>query len=119
MIPLDDRWIDAFPIVSIEDGRDENDWSGFAHQTAAHGGRIQVVGDDIFASNPAFGLAPLAAVLAALLIGSGAPRGCSTRTGPQASLRIRSRRSRPNVFRSSCCPLLCRAIGRRTTSPTL
>jgi enolase len=54
MIALYAKWIDAFPIVSIEDGLDENDWAGFARQTAAYGGRIQIVGDDIFVTNPAF-----------------------------------------------------------------
>jgi len=54
MIALYQKWIDTFPIVSIEDGLDENDWAGFARQTAAQGGRIQIVGDDIFVTNPAF-----------------------------------------------------------------
>jgi len=54
MIALYGRWLDAFPIVSIEDGLDENDWPGFAAQTAAQGNRIQIVGDDIFVTNPAF-----------------------------------------------------------------
>ena len=54
MITLYGKWIDTFPIVSIEDGLDENDWGGFAQQTAAQGGRIQIVGDDIFVTNPAF-----------------------------------------------------------------
>src|SRR5208283_2193405 len=48
------KWIDTFPIVSIEDGFDENDWAGFAKQTAVEGGRIQIVGDDIFVTNPKF-----------------------------------------------------------------
>ncbi len=54
MIALYGKWIDAFPIVSIEDGLDENDWAGFARQTAAQGQRIQIVGDDIFVTNPEF-----------------------------------------------------------------
>ena len=54
MIVLYQKWIDAFPIVSIEDGLDENDWAGFAGQTAAQGDRIQIVGDDIFVTNPSF-----------------------------------------------------------------
>jgi len=54
MIGLYQKWIDAFPIVSIEDGLDENDWAGFARQTAAQGARIQIVGDDIFVTNPSF-----------------------------------------------------------------
>jgi enolase len=54
MIALYEKWIDAFPIVSIEDGLDENDWQGFARQTAKQGERIQIVGDDIFVTNPKF-----------------------------------------------------------------
>lgn len=54
MIALYQGWVEAFPIVSIEDGLDENDWSGFARQTAAQGHQIQIVGDDIFVTNPAF-----------------------------------------------------------------
>jgi enolase len=54
MIALYQRWLDKYPIMSIEDGFDQNDWAGFAEQTALHGKRIQIVGDDIFASNPGF-----------------------------------------------------------------
>ena len=54
LIALYQRWLDLFPIVSIEDGLDENDWAGFAAQTAAQGNRIQIVGDDNFVTNPLF-----------------------------------------------------------------
>jgi len=54
MIALYGKWIDTFPIVSIEDGLAENDWAGFARQTAAQGSRIQIVGDDNFVTNPKF-----------------------------------------------------------------
>lgn len=54
MIDLYQNWLDAYPIVSIEDGLDENDWSGFARQTAIQGRRVQIVGDDIFVTNPDF-----------------------------------------------------------------
>jgi len=40
-----------YPIVSIEDGLDESDWDGFAHQTKLLGGKIQLVGDDLFVTN--------------------------------------------------------------------
>ena len=43
--------IDRYPIVSIEDGMAENDWSGWAQMTAALGSRIQLVGDDLFVTN--------------------------------------------------------------------
>jgi enolase len=42
-----------FPIVSIEDGCSEDDWDGWAQLTAALGDRIQIVGDDLFVTNPA------------------------------------------------------------------
>jgi len=44
--------VDAFPIVSIEDPLAEDDWEGWAAFTAELGQRIQVVGDDIFVTNP-------------------------------------------------------------------
>jgi enolase len=54
MIALYESWITSYPIVSIEDGLDENDWAGFAQQTESQGDRIQIVGDDVFVTNPAF-----------------------------------------------------------------
>lgn len=54
MLDLYRRWIDTYPIVSIEDGFDENDWTGFVQQTAAQGSRLQIVGDDLLVTNPAF-----------------------------------------------------------------
>ncbi|TBW35095.1 phosphopyruvate hydratase [Siculibacillus lacustris] len=54
MIALYQTWIDSYPIASIEDGLDENDWPGFTEQTARQGDRIQIVGDDIFVTNPLF-----------------------------------------------------------------
>ena len=44
--------VDRYPIVSIEDGMAEEDWDGWAAHTEALGGRIQLVGDDIFVTNP-------------------------------------------------------------------
>jgi len=43
-----------FPIDSIEDGLDENDWEGWQHLTARLGERVQIVGDDLFVTNPKF-----------------------------------------------------------------
>lgn len=54
MLALYGRWIDAWPIVSIEDGFAEDDWQGFVDQRAAQGRRIQVMGDDITVTNPRF-----------------------------------------------------------------
>jgi enolase len=51
MIELYRRWIEEYPIVSIEDGLAEDDWEGWAKLTAALGDRCQLVGDDIFVTN--------------------------------------------------------------------
>jgi enolase len=45
-------WLDRYPIASIEDPMDENDWEGWRALTAAAGDRVQLVGDDIFVTNP-------------------------------------------------------------------
>ena len=44
--------LDAYPIVSLEDPLAEDDWAGWEHLTAAVGGRVQIVGDDLFVTNP-------------------------------------------------------------------
>ena len=54
MTSLYQSWIEKFPIVSIEDGLAENDWDGFRQHTAALGDKVQIVGDDIFVTNPKF-----------------------------------------------------------------
>ena len=51
-----DYWetlVDRYPIVSLEDGMDEEDWEGWRHLTERLGDRIQLVGDDIFVTNTA------------------------------------------------------------------
>jgi enolase len=45
-------WVDKYPIISIEDGMAEGDWDGWALHTAKLGKRIQIVGDDVFVTNP-------------------------------------------------------------------
>jgi enolase len=45
-------WISKFPILSIEDGLSEHDWSGWQEMTKKIGGKAQMVGDDIFVTNP-------------------------------------------------------------------
>ncbi len=47
------RIVDTYPVVSIEDGMAEDDWDGWAALTAAIGDRCQLVGDDLFVTNPA------------------------------------------------------------------
>lgn len=54
LLDLYRRLADAYPIVSIEDGFAEEDWDGFRLQTAAQGGRVQIVGDDLYVTNPRF-----------------------------------------------------------------
>ena len=44
-------WVNRFPIFSIEDGLDENDWKGWKKMTQKLGGQIQIVGDDLFVTN--------------------------------------------------------------------
>ena len=44
-------WVRQFPIVSLEDGLAEDDWSGWKHMTAELGGKVQLVGDDLFVTN--------------------------------------------------------------------
>ncbi|MEW5946777.1 MAG: phosphopyruvate hydratase [bacterium] len=51
MVDFFTRWVDKYPIVSIEDGMGENDWKGWKALTAALGGRMQLVGDDVFVTN--------------------------------------------------------------------
>jgi len=45
------RWVDQYPILSIEDGMAENDWDGWKHITDQLGKRVQLVGDDLFVTN--------------------------------------------------------------------
>jgi len=44
-------WVNRYPIVSIEDGMDENDWTGWQELTSEIGGQCQLVGDDLFVTN--------------------------------------------------------------------
>ncbi|MDR2517002.1 MAG: phosphopyruvate hydratase [Spirochaetaceae bacterium] len=51
MIELYARWVDKYPIVSIEDPLDQDDWDGYVALTKQLGSRVQVVGDDFFVTN--------------------------------------------------------------------
>jgi enolase len=53
MIAFFEEWIRRYPILSIEDGLAEQDWEGWAALTKKLGDRLQLVGDDIFVTNPA------------------------------------------------------------------
>jgi enolase len=52
MVALYEDWVRQFPIVSIEDGLAEGDWAGWKTLTKALGDRVQLVGDDVFVTNP-------------------------------------------------------------------
>ena len=54
MTTLYARWLDAYPIVMLEDGLGDDDWAGFQEHTAALGKKVQIVGDDIFVTNTRF-----------------------------------------------------------------
>ncbi len=45
------EWVNKYPIISIEDGMAENDWTGWAKLTKALGNKVQLVGDDLFVTN--------------------------------------------------------------------
>jgi len=53
LVDLWEQLVDRYPIVSLEDGMAEDDWEGWAELTARIGGRVQLVGDDAFVTNPA------------------------------------------------------------------
>ena len=53
MVSLYAKWLKEFPIISIEDGLAEDDWSGWKTLTQAVGSKVQLVGDDIFVTDPA------------------------------------------------------------------
>ncbi|MGI9534138.1 MAG: phosphopyruvate hydratase [Thermodesulfobacteriota bacterium] len=51
LIDLYIKWIEKYPIVSIEDPLDENDWGGWVNITQAIGEKVQLIGDDLFVTN--------------------------------------------------------------------
>ena len=52
MIDMYRGWLDEYPIISIEDGLAEDDWEGWRELTRQLGSRVQLVGDDLFVTNP-------------------------------------------------------------------
>jgi enolase len=52
MIDLLARLVEAYPIISLEDGLAEDDWSGWEELTRRLGAKVQLIGDDLFATNP-------------------------------------------------------------------
>lgn len=53
MVKLWESWVNQYPIVLIEDGIAENDWTGWQNITQVLGGKIEIVGDDLFCTNKA------------------------------------------------------------------
>jgi enolase len=51
MIEYYKKWVDKYPIISIEDGLDQSDWEGWKKLTDALGSKIQIVGDDFYVTN--------------------------------------------------------------------
>ena len=54
MIDMYAEWVEKYPLVSIEDGLAEDDWKGWAKLTERLGETVQIVGDDLFVTNPEF-----------------------------------------------------------------
>jgi enolase len=54
MVAMYEEWVNRYPIISIEDGCSEKDWPGWKILTGRLGKKIQLVGDDLFVTNPAF-----------------------------------------------------------------
>jgi len=52
MIDKYTKWVESYPIISIEDPLDQNDWEGYVEMTKKLGHKIQIVGDDFFVTNP-------------------------------------------------------------------
>jgi enolase len=52
MVEMYSEWVNEYPIISIEDGVAESDWEGWKKLTRALGNRVQLVGDDLFVTNP-------------------------------------------------------------------
>ncbi len=52
LIAIYENWLQKYPILSIEDGLSEHDWSGWQEMTRRIGAKVQLVGDDIFVTNP-------------------------------------------------------------------
>ena len=52
MVRLLKAWVDQYPIISVEDGLAEDDWEGWQQLTESVGSRVQLIGDDLFTTNP-------------------------------------------------------------------
>jgi len=54
MIQLYEKWVEKYPLISLEDGLAENDWDGWVELTKRLGDKIQLVGDDLFVTNTTY-----------------------------------------------------------------
>ena len=54
MIELYEKWVEKYPLISLEDGLSENDWEGWQQLRERLGDKIQLVGDDLFVTNTTF-----------------------------------------------------------------
>ena len=54
MCEIYQKWVDQYPIISIEDGLSEHDWTGWSRMNETLGSKCQLVGDDLFVTNPKF-----------------------------------------------------------------
>jgi len=54
MIAMYQKWVEKYPLISMEDGLDENDWEGWQKLNALLGDKIQLVGDDLFVTNTTY-----------------------------------------------------------------
>ena len=52
LVDLYESWLEEYPLISIEDGLAEDDWSGWQRMTERIGAKVQLVGDDLFVTNP-------------------------------------------------------------------
>jgi len=52
LIKIWEKWVNQYPIILLEDGMAENDWTGWQNLTSLLGNKIELVGDDIFCTNP-------------------------------------------------------------------
>ncbi len=113
------KWVDAYPIISIEDGLAEGDWEGWKQLTSALGDRVQLVGDDLFVTNTEFlerGIAEGAAnaiLIKVNQIGTLTETLRGHRAGPAQRLQLRHlaplRRDRGHLH--------CRSRGRHPRRP--
>ena len=112
--------IGDYPIISIEDGLAEDDWEGWAHLTATIGDRCQLVGDDLFVTNPArLADGIVNGVGNSMRARQGASRARSSRTTspPRLCVTKLTRSTSSSDSSSASTRAACAASGRRVLGP--